>query len=298
MAIDRTKYNALIDDDGSNTVGTVWNKQQIKDVILDPVDAALVATPPAAHHLTHETGGSDVITKIDGASITTGTVPDARLSANVPRLNAINTFTAGQMQSGAPPTLDWINTAQAVGSKALRIINNGTSSLIYSMNETNGAAAGGTPNLMLDRNANVQVGADIYEKGRATPMGHWINYPWAASNFTAFGGATWTVESGDVIALRYTVIGKTLVLQIFLTATSLSVASPYLYITMPGGFTAATATSGINAMVASEGSTYIPSAWCQGQANLIILRRDLVGGAWTAGTNNLSFAGTAIVDIQ
>lgn len=39
MSIDRTAYNALIDDDGSDTVGTIWNKNQIKNVILDPVDA-------------------------------------------------------------------------------------------------------------------------------------------------------------------------------------------------------------------------------------------------------------------
>ena len=41
MAINRVPFNALVDDDGSNTKGTPWNKQAIKDVILDPVDAAL-----------------------------------------------------------------------------------------------------------------------------------------------------------------------------------------------------------------------------------------------------------------
>jgi len=40
MAIDRGPWNALVDDDGSNLVGTVWNKAAIKTVILDPVDAA------------------------------------------------------------------------------------------------------------------------------------------------------------------------------------------------------------------------------------------------------------------
>jgi len=39
-AIDRTKYNLLVDDDGSGMMGTVWNKQQIRDVILDPGDLA------------------------------------------------------------------------------------------------------------------------------------------------------------------------------------------------------------------------------------------------------------------
>ncbi len=41
MAIDRTAYNALVDDDGSNTVGSVWNKNAIKTVLLDPTDAAM-----------------------------------------------------------------------------------------------------------------------------------------------------------------------------------------------------------------------------------------------------------------
>jgi hypothetical protein len=39
--IDRTNYNKLVDDDGTGTVGTVWDKGQVKTVILDPVDAAL-----------------------------------------------------------------------------------------------------------------------------------------------------------------------------------------------------------------------------------------------------------------
>lgn len=37
--IDRTNYNALVDDSGGNVDGTVWNKNQIKIVILDAIDA-------------------------------------------------------------------------------------------------------------------------------------------------------------------------------------------------------------------------------------------------------------------
>lgn len=39
MSIDRTAYNALVDDDGSNLVGSIWNKNAIKTVLLDPIDA-------------------------------------------------------------------------------------------------------------------------------------------------------------------------------------------------------------------------------------------------------------------
>ena len=41
MAIDRTQFNLLVDDDGSNTIGSPWNKAAIAGVVLDPVDAAI-----------------------------------------------------------------------------------------------------------------------------------------------------------------------------------------------------------------------------------------------------------------
>ena len=43
MSIDRTPYNALVDDDGTGTTGTPWNKAAIAGVILDPTDAAIAA---------------------------------------------------------------------------------------------------------------------------------------------------------------------------------------------------------------------------------------------------------------
>jgi hypothetical protein len=41
--IDRGPWNALVDDDGTDTLGTPWTKTQIKTVELDPIDAALAA---------------------------------------------------------------------------------------------------------------------------------------------------------------------------------------------------------------------------------------------------------------
>lgn len=38
--INRAPWTALVDDDGSNTTGSIWNKAAIKTVILDPADAA------------------------------------------------------------------------------------------------------------------------------------------------------------------------------------------------------------------------------------------------------------------
>ena len=44
--IDRAPWSALVDDDGSNLVGTVWNKDKIKTVLLDPIDAAIAPLVP------------------------------------------------------------------------------------------------------------------------------------------------------------------------------------------------------------------------------------------------------------
>jgi hypothetical protein len=48
MAIDRTAYNALVDDDGSNLVGTPWTKNIVKTVVLDPIDARWAETTTTA----------------------------------------------------------------------------------------------------------------------------------------------------------------------------------------------------------------------------------------------------------
>lgn len=46
--IDRTNYNALVDDTGGPVPdGTPWNKARIKDVLLDPIDVGL--TPGGSH---------------------------------------------------------------------------------------------------------------------------------------------------------------------------------------------------------------------------------------------------------
>lgn len=39
--IDRSMWNALVDDDGTGQVGTPWTKDQIKVVLLDPTDGAI-----------------------------------------------------------------------------------------------------------------------------------------------------------------------------------------------------------------------------------------------------------------
>lgn len=56
MTIDRTAYNALVNDSGGNVDGSSWDKNAIKNVLLDPIDAAITAGAGAVVQTTTSTG--------------------------------------------------------------------------------------------------------------------------------------------------------------------------------------------------------------------------------------------------
>lgn len=87
------------DDDGRHTKITATGLTVTGPVAITGGPVTINGAPiaggggaPAAHHATHEPGGADAIVALSGAVITTGTVADARLSANVPLKNQDNTF--------------------------------------------------------------------------------------------------------------------------------------------------------------------------------------------------------------
>lgn len=68
MAIDRTQYNALVNDSGGPVPdGTFWTKTKVKDVILDPIDALVAEWVSYTPSWTNGTLGNGVIS---GKSIT------------------------------------------------------------------------------------------------------------------------------------------------------------------------------------------------------------------------------------
>ena len=84
--------------DFAQRVGFVTRSHATQGEVL--VVTTAVEGDPRLHHTTHEPGGSDALTNLD-AGILTGTVSDARLSANVALRGFRNTFT--QYQTIAPP---------------------------------------------------------------------------------------------------------------------------------------------------------------------------------------------------
>jgi len=75
-----------------------------------------------------------------------------------------------------------------------------------------------------------------------TALGQWIDVPYDPAHFAASPGMTWSVQAADVITYAYTVIGKTLFLNLYLDFTAISgTPGPKLYAALPGGFQAARA---------------------------------------------------------
>jgi hypothetical protein len=109
-----------------------------------PAGANGVAGPPGPpgasgsgpHHLQHETGGSDMVVNLDASVITSGTLNDARLSANVALLNRQNVYIGNNIFAAAAssssfrvqadyPVFNFYSAAGAVNKKWLRFSNVG-----------------------------------------------------------------------------------------------------------------------------------------------------------------------------
>jgi hypothetical protein len=183
-------------------------------------------------------------TPLNASQLTTGTVPDARLSANVPLKNIQNVFSSGQAfdtqlsigGNAGYARLVTNDLSQPVNARTFDVVTTGQEMVVRAMADDLGAVLGNL--LRFNRSGDCFVLRDVYEKGRATPLGHWIDVPYNAGNFSAWAGS-WTVSSGSVITHHYTLIGKTLVVNFDLQGTSVDVATTALQLALPAGTTAA-----------------------------------------------------------
>jgi hypothetical protein len=171
--------------------------------------AAYSAAPgggvPGPHHASHEPGGSDALVALDAGILTSGTLPDARLSANVARRDLVNTFVAAQtitapggLRVSAPAPVVQLNEAAAPADARLwYALVSGQGLRFQTANDA--GAVQGTP-LRVDRLGNAVVALDVYEKGRAAPMGH----------YTTGDCATFMAPAGVTGPIHWAFVGKTM----------------------------------------------------------------------------------------
>jgi len=274
-------------------VGVVTRSHATQGQILVVIAAMAWTT----HHQTHETGGSDAITALDGSVITSGTLADARLSANIPRLTVANTFTTGQIIQGTTSARQiFTDPSQVANARSFQAYVGAQKFAITAVNDavdTNLA----TP-LQLDRTGAAFIGTDVYEKGRPTPIGHWTAMPYSAGMFTAYPSGTWAVDAGDVVTLSYMLVGKTLWLTYLLVTMSVTGAPTELRLALPGGYVCGLTT--VNTAAYRE-----PTPWTTGYCSpaggggYVRFQKDPDSGtAWATTTNQTYIYGTTPVPLM
>lgn len=77
----------------------------------------------------------------------------------------------------------------------------------------------------------------LKERGRSVLVGEWADQAYNAADYTSPAGS-WTVDSGDLVTNRYTLVGKTLIWQINIKDTDLSAGHAHLRVAIPNSMTA------------------------------------------------------------
>ncbi len=220
--INRAPFNALIDDDGSNTVGTIWNKAQIQGTILDPVEAALrwtevTTTAVGTQHNFNPGLNGDTVIRCNNASLLTISGFPAGYGGQRLRLFTIG---AGQVD------LLHYNAGSLTANRLVNWAASAPTSLAPSTVPTRAFA-------------EFQYSApDGQWVLRAHEQGACITPAYAASDYTATAG-TWTVQAGDVSINAYLLRGRVLLWHVRLVGTDVS-ATAVLKSKIPGGFQATT----------------------------------------------------------
>lgn len=138
MPLDRTEFNLLVDDDGSNLVGTIWDKAHIDSVILDPVDAEL--------------------SRVDA------------LETNAALKNAANTFTQPQLIQAPAARLALHDTTGAVNAKRFAITASAPDLYVQTQDDAGGFQANA---LRLERSGHLHTAGGLYERNRSAAVGEW-----------------------------------------------------------------------------------------------------------------------------
>jgi len=240
------------------------------------------ATPPVlgSHHTTHEPGGSDPLAALSASILTTGTLPDARLSANVARRDQANTFVARQTLSATAPELVLTDTSQPANARAFRLTNHVQ---LFSVEAVNDALTTviSSP-LNVNRAGDVFAARDVYEKGRGTPMGHRVAVGYNPAQYGVYPSGSWTVDAADVVTFGYTAIGMTGVVVVALQNTVVTGSPTLLTVSSPIGGPAAGAAGLVRIViggVVEEGSFTVQP----GDGNIYLSRRG--GAAWVSPDN-------------
>lgn len=138
----------------------------------------------------------------------------------------------------------------------------------------------------------------IKERNRSVSMGEWTTPTYAAGSYTAATGS-WTVEAVDVVVYRYSMIGKTMLLDVYLDSTSVSATPAYLSILIPGSFTAANRVISPIIVQDNSGATkQVGAAFVLDGATTVRVYSSANFGAWAIAANTTSIYFSITFEVQ
>jgi hypothetical protein len=253
-------YTAFVDDDGSNTIGTVLSKAVLRDTFI------------GAEFTTTTTTGN--IDDLDFANATLIRMNNASLAT----IRGLKAGVAGQrvtIVSVGAGQVDLAHQNTSDATAANRLVNLATSA------STSLAAGRGTATYQYDA-TTARWRLVVHEQGAM------IAVPYASGNFTASTGS-WTVASGDQILFSYSLKGRLLTVILYLDATTVSATPTQLKVAMPGGYTTSHDVQSVGPVAFNNSSSVTTAAFFVSgpstSATLIALQ--LIGsGVWAAATDN------------
>ena len=163
----------------------------------------------------------------------TGPIADSRLSSNVALVNSKNYFSDDQFIQKPGASIRMIDTNGAPNQRLWMMGCDIAPDFYFQSRDDVGNITANAA--IFRRNGDVNIGKDLYEKGRLSPMGHWVQYAmyWGGSGSNgSIGNGTLTGQQmliGRTIFFKiYLIIGSTSVLPtgIWFFPTPVAVSSP------------------------------------------------------------------------
>jgi hypothetical protein len=215
----------------------------------------VVTTGPGSHNFTSGADGYNVIHMVSsnaGAASAAGVmmqnnVGDGRAyvvcagggntnAALVPdALNLLSNGVGGILinaNASAPIVFRTTNTARMTIAAGGGVTFSGAVTFNAAINAAAITASGTITGNAIVATANVNAGTYVYSYGNA--IGQWIAVAYSAGLFTS-SGAAWTVESADMLTFAYTIIGKTMIVALEISNSSVAAAISELRVAIPAG---------------------------------------------------------------
>jgi len=138
--------------------------------------------------------------------------------------------------------------------------------------------------LTVDTINGATIDEAVAMSSKLTIPGAWTTPTFDAANFTASGGGSWTVESGDVTTYAYVITGKIMTVNFRIGTSTVAATANTLAIKVPASKTI-TKSFQVPFLATDNGTTEVGMLYAEAGQTVLTLYRNVAAAAWTACTN-------------